>query len=51
MAPKARVKRKAAAATQASADIRKKQKVSSESVESLPTGSETAPISIASPET
>ena len=49
MAPKPRVKRKAAAATQASANIRKKQKVSSESVESLPTGSETAPISIPSP--
>ena len=44
MAPKTR---KAVAAAHVSADIRKKQKVSSESVESLSTGSETVLISIA----
>ena len=50
VAPKTRVKRKAAAASLAAADIRKKQKVSLESVESLPTGSETTPSSINLPE-
>ena len=51
MVPKTTVKRKAAATAQghASADIRKTQRVSSESVESLPTDSETAPSLNASP--
>ena len=49
MAPKTRVKRKATAAAQAFANMRKKQRVSLESEESLPTGSETALSLIASP--
>ena len=48
MAPKKRVKRKVQAAAQASANTRKKQRVSLDSVESLPTDSEIAPSSIGS---
>ena len=48
MAPKTSAKRKAAAASQAAATSRKKQRVSLESADSLPTGSETAPCSSAS---
>ena len=43
MAPKSRVKRKAEAASQASANTRKNQRVSLDSVDSLPTHSEIAP--------
>ena len=48
MAPKARVRKKAAAAALASANIWKKQ-LSLYFVESIPTDGETAPTSIASP--
>ena len=48
MAPKSRVKRKAEAASQASANTRKNQRVSLDSVDSLPTHSEIAPSSIGS---
>ena len=46
MAPKMRVRKKAAAVALASAETRKKQRVS---LESITTGDETAPSSIASP--
>ena len=45
MAPKSRVKRKTAAAGQLSANVRKKQCVSSESAEGTPAGVETVPSS------
>ena len=48
MAPKTSTKRKASAASQAAANSKKKQRVSLESADSLPTGSETAPCSSAS---
>ena len=49
MAPKTRVRKKAVAAALASSDIQKKQLVSFFPVESIPTGDETGPSSIASP--
>ena len=48
MAPKTRVKRKVQAAGQASANTRKKQRVSLDSVETLPTNSEIVPSLIGS---
>ena len=41
MAPKSRMKRKAEAAGQASANVRKKQRVSSEVVDSISAGNDT----------
>ena len=49
MAPKTRVKRKASAAGIASAESKKKQRVSLESVDSTPKGGETVPSLIATP--
>ena len=48
MAPKSRVRKRTATASQQSADVRKKQRVSSESGEATPTSVETRPSSTAS---
>ena len=48
MAPKSRVRKRTATASQQSADLRKKQRVSSESGEATPTSVETLPSSTAS---